>query len=354
MRELLSLGNGRGHSKHWPLVRLGLLGLLTALSACQPQHDQAANTVPPVGHYEGSLMATGQPAMRAALDIRHPSRGHYEAELTVPTASTLGFVADTIFFRGNQLRITRPARPGQVLTLTLDGDFWRGTLALDSVKIPMLLVKRGTPTPSTYRVEEVPQANGPAWLFAPADTGTPGPAVVLLPTTETAPTAALWADALVREGIIVLLLPAADSATATVEAPRLHAAFRLLRGTTGADTANIGAWVTGLRAGTLAQVVMSDGAPRVAFIIAQNADFDLVGRDAFRALAKRKLPLLGLYSGRTATPRAAALRHAASGRQGAAIRIYRAAGADLLVPGGVSPRLAPGLPGDVMNWLRER
>ena len=352
MRELLSLGNGRDHSKCWSLV---LLGLLTALSACQPQHDHTdADAVPPVGHYEGSLTATGQPTMRAALDIRHPSPGHYEAELTVPTAGTIGFVADTILFSNNQLRIKRPARPGQVLTLTLDGDFWRGTLALDSTKMQTLLVKRGTPTPSTYHVEEVPQANGSAWLFGPADTDTSGPALALLPTTETAPTAALWADALVREGVIVLLLPATDSAAAGTEAPRLQAALRLLRSTAGADTANIGAWATGLRAGTLAQVVAGADAPRVAFVIAQNADFDLVGRDAFRALAKRKLPLLGLYSGEKAAQRATALRKVASGRGGAAVRTYRAAGADLLVPGGPSPRLAPGLLGDVMEWLRGR
>ena len=351
MRELPSLGNGRGHSKPWSLM---LLGLLAALSACQTQHDQAADTVPPVGHYEGSLTAAGQPAMRAALDIRHPSPGHYEAELTVPTAGTLSFVADTILFSGNQLRITRPARPGQVLALTLDGDFWRGTLALDSTKMSTLLVKRGTPTPSTYRVEEVPQANGSAWLFAPADAGTPGAALALLPTAETAPTAALWADALVREGVIVLLLPTADSATTGTEALRLQAAFRLLRGTAGADTANIGAWATGRRAGTLAQVLAGAGAPRVAFVIAQNAEFDLMGRDAFRVLAKRKLSLLGLYSGGTAAQRAAALRNAANGRRGAAVRTYRTAGADLLIPGGASPRLAPGLPGDVMEWLRGR
>lgn len=326
------------------------LGCLGVLAACQSQQNQAeTSAIPPVGHYEGSISPSGQAEIRAALDIRHPSPGHYEAELTVPTASTLSFVADSIFFTNNQLQLNRPAHPGQVLTLTLDGDFWRGSLALDSTKVPTILVKRGGPTPSTYRVEEVPQANGSAWLFAPSDTGTPGPALALLPNTQTAPAAALWADALAREGVIVLVLPAVDSATAATEAPRLQAAFRLLHGTAGADTANIGVWAAGLRAGALAQVAEA-GSPRVAFVIAQNPDFDQTGKAAFRAMAVRKLPLLGLYSG-AATQWASALRNAASGRR-TAIRTYRTAGMDLLVPSGLAPRFGPELPGDVVQWLR--
>lgn len=335
-------------------LRAGLgLGILAGLAACQPRHDPAdASTVPPVGHYEGSISPEGQAEMRAALDIRHPSPGHYEAELTVPNAGTLSFVADSIFFANNQLRLNRPAHPGQVLTLTQEGDFWRGSLALDSTNAPAILVKRGAPTPSTYRVEEVPQANGSAWLFAPSDTGTPGPALALLPNAQTAPAAALWADALAREGVIVLVLPTADSATSATEGPRLQAAFRLLRATAGADTANIGAWGAGLRAGALAQVVGAAGSPRVAFVIAQNPEYDLTGKAAFRELANRQLPLLGLYSG-AAAQWAPALRNAAGGKR-TTVRAYRAVGSDLLVPGGLAPRFGPGLPGEVMEWLRGR
>jgi hypothetical protein len=337
-----------------PLRGYGYVGILALLAACQSRHDPAdTSTIPPVGRYEGSISPNGQAEMRAALDIRHPSPGHYEAELTVPTAGTLSFVADSIYFTNNQLRLSRPAHPGQVLTLTLDGDFWRGSLALDSTKAPTILVKRGAPTPSVYRVEEVPQANGSAWLFAPSDTGTPGPALALLPNAATAPAAALWADALAREGVIVLVLPTADSATAATEAPRLQAAFRLLRATPGADTTNIGVWGAGLRAGALAQIVGRPGSPRVAFLIAQNPEFDLAGKAAFRELTDRKLPLLGLYSG-AATQWASALRNATDGRRTAVIRTYKAAGTDLLVPNGLAPRFGPGLPGEVVDWLRSQ
>ncbi|WP_310394395.1 hypothetical protein [Hymenobacter sp.] len=327
-----------------------LLGL--AATACQPQADgDGAAATPPVGHYEGSIGAPGQPGTRAALDIRHPSPGHYEAELTVPTAGTLSFVADTILFSNNQLRLTRPARPGQVLTLTLDGDFWRGTLALDSAAAPALLLKRGAPTPSTYRVEEVPQANGSAWLFAPSDTGTPGAALALLPDAETAPAAALWADALAREGVIVLVLPAADSATTPAETPRLQAALRLLRGTAGADTAKVGVWAAGQRGAATAQVLAQES-PRAAFLITQNVAVEPATRAALRELTKRKLPVLGLYGGPAANQRAAAWRNALGGRRGATVRAYRTAGPDLLVSRGLSAGLGPELPGEVVEWLR--
>jgi hypothetical protein len=339
-------------ASRWPCRSLGL-GVLLLAAACQSGRDPAETAaIPPVGHYEGSITPAGQPAVRAALDIRHPSPGHYEAEFSVPSASTLNFVADTVLFSNNQLRMVRPARPGQLLALTLDGDFWRGSLALDSTKAPALLVKRGTPTPSTYRVEELPQANGSTWLFAPSDTGTPGAALALLPDSAMAPAAALWADALAREGIIVLLLPAVDSATAPTEAPRLQAALRLLHHTPGADTANIGAWAMGLRAAALAQVVVGASASRLAFTIAQNADFDKTGRTAFRELASRKLPLLGLYSGPMAIQRAAALRNATGGRRSTLVRTYRTTGLDLLVPGGLATQFAPGVVHDVVEWLR--
>ena len=325
-----------------------------ALPACQPRREAAeASEPPPVGHYEGSIALAGQPELRAALDIRHPSPGHYEAELTVPAAGALSFVADTVAFSNNKLRLVRPARPGQTLVLTLDGDFWRGSLGLDSTKAAAILVKRGVPTPSTYRVGQVLQPTGAAWLFAPSDAGTPGAALVLMPDAETEAAAALWADALAREGIIVLVLPAADSATAATETPRLQAALRLLRSTAGADTANVGAWAAGARATVLAQALATAGGPRAAFIIVQNTVIDAAGRTALRELRRRKLPVLGLYGG-AAAQRAVAMRSALGGRRGATVRTYRTAGPDLLVPNGLSTRFGPGLPGDVVTWLREQ
>lgn len=332
-----------------------LAGFLLAGPGCQPQREAAETiSIPPVGHYAGGIAATGQPELRAALDIRHPRPGHYEAELTVPAAGTLSFVADTIFFSNNKLRLVRPARPGQTLTLTLEGDFWRGSLTLDSTKAPTILLRRGVPAPSTYRVAAVLQKSGPAWLFSPADVDTPGAALVLLPSIETGLAAALWADGLAREGLIVLVLPAADTATAAPETLRLQAALRLLRGIAGADTARVGVWAAGARAATLAPILAAVDGPRAAFFITQNAPVDAAARVAFRELKRRKLPILGLYSGTGSNSAAAALRQVLGGRRGTAVRSYRAAGADLLVPGALGPRFGPGLPDEVVGWLRER
>ena len=336
-------------------ARAGLLAGALLLAACQsrPAETDAASP-PPVGHYEGSISATGQPAVRAALDIRHPRVGHYEAELTVPGTSTLSFVADTISFSSNILRLVRPARASQQLTLTLEGDFLRGTLALDSGSAPVLLVKRGSPTPSAYRVEELPQATGSAWLFAPADTSTPGPALALLPDAATAGSAAIWADALAREGVIVLLLPAVDSVTEAAETGRVRQAVQVLRGTVGADTASIGTWAAGARAPALARLLVADHSLRVNFMIAQNASVTTPDRAAWRELRQRKLRVLGLYGGAAANQQAAALRQALGGRRGAVVRAYRAVGPDLLVAGGLSPRFGAGLPGEVAEWLRSQ
>lgn len=331
----------------WPALLLGLAGL----AACQPQRPSADTAaVPPVGHYQGSLGAASTPQLRAALDIRHPSAGHYDAELTVPGASALSFVADTLLLTGNQLRLIRPARPGQTLMLTLDGDFWRGTLAVDSTTVPLILLKRGVPDPSSYRIDAVPQDDGIAWLFAPSDTDTPGAALALLPDAATAPTAALWADALARSGVIVLLLPApADSATAAGETLRLQAALRQLRATPGADTASVGAWAVGNRAAALVAAN-----PRLAFFIVQNAAVDATTRPAFRELRNRKLPVLGLYGGADAAMRAAQLRAAVGSRRGNLVRSYRATSPSLLSGEGINQQFGPGLPGEVLEWIQSR
>jgi hypothetical protein len=327
---------------------LPLWGGLLLLAACQQQTEMADTMVPPpVGHYEGSIKAGQLAETRAALDIRHPSPGHYEAELSVPDAGNLSFVADTILFANKQLRLVRPGQPTQVLTLVLDGDFWRGTLALDEVKAEALLVKRGPPTPSTYRVEELPQAQGSAWLYAPADTGTPGPALVLLPDSTTLSAAPLWADALAREGIIVLVLPVADSTTG------LKTAQQLLRTTPGADTATVGVWAAGRRATALARE-LATGGWKPAFFIAQNALVVPGSKAVFRQLMQQEVAVLGLYGGQAFNSSAATLRAALASRRGGRVLLIRPAGANLLVPGGLGPLFGPGLPGAVIEWLRER
>lgn len=267
--------------------RLALLAAAPWLPACQPTADRAAPAPPPVGHYAGTAqLAAGQPAQPVALELRHPAPGRYTAELT--GAPALGFVADTVAYRGGRLRLVRPGRPGETLNLALDGDFWRGTLRLDSLAAPVLLVRRGLPTPTPYRVEEVPQARGSAWLFAPADVRTAGPGLALLPDAATAPAAAVWADALAREGLTVLLLPAADTAGPAATGALLRAARRLLRNTAGTDTANLGLWATGPRADAAAQALAAAAGPKTAFFIAQNAPVAPASRAAYRELARQK------------------------------------------------------------------
>ena len=312
------------------------------IAGCQP-HDAATDAPPPpVGHYQGTVQPAAGPPLAAALDIRHPSAGHYEAELTLPDAPGLCFVADTVRFAGQKLRLVRPGIPAQVLDLTLDGDFWRGNLTTDTVRAAVLLVRRGGATPSTYRVEELPQGGSSAWLFAPADTATPGPALALLPDATTAAAAPLWADALARNGFVVLLLPAADSSVSA-----LPAALRLLRNTAGTDTATVGAWLAGGRALALARSSLAG--PQPAFLVLQNPP--AAGRGAWQAVVQSPRPLLGLAAGRAGSR---ALRLALPRRRGSTLLALPAAAVDLQVPGPLGPALDPAVVADVVTWLRGR
>lgn len=275
-----------------------LLGLLTGLAACQSQSgaDAAAGSAPaapPTGHFMGALQVPGGPELRAVLEVRHPSPGRYEAELGLPQQPALSFVADTLTFVGDTLRLARPGQPGEALTLGRQGDFWRGTLLLDSVRYSLLLLRRGEPEPAVYRVrrDEVAGTNGPALLFSPADESLPGLALALFPTPGTAPAAPAWADMLARQGHTVLLLPAAD----TLAAPALANALALLRRTAGVDTARVGAWLSGRAAGLLPLLLAENTAARPAFVLVQNMPAPpLATRSDWRDLAQRKR-LLALY-----------------------------------------------------------
>jgi hypothetical protein len=241
----------------------------------------------------GALQVPGQPELRAMLEVRHPRPGRYDAELVLPQQPALSFVADTLTFAGDTLRLARPGRPGQALALGRQGDFWRGTLLLDSVRYPLLLLRRGEPEPAVYRVrrDEVAGTSGPALLFSPADENLPGLALALFPTPGTAPAAPAWADALARQGHTVLLLPTAD----TLAAPALANALALLRRTPGVDTARVGAWVSGQPAGLLPLLLAENTASRPAFVVVQNMPAPpLATRRDWQALAQRKR-LLALY-----------------------------------------------------------
>jgi hypothetical protein len=296
------------------------LGLLVALAACQPQPEATDGTDgpanPPVGHFAGTLAAAGRPELRAALEVRHPRPGHYDAELVVAEAPGLSFVADTLIFSNNTLRVARPGQPGQTLTLQQQGDFWRGSLAVDSTAYTTLLVRRGPPEPAVYRVrrDEVPGSVGPALLFSSADESLPGAALALFPTAATASTSPAWADALARNGYTVLLLPAAD----TLTAPALGAALSYLRRTPGVDTARVGAWAAGPRAEQLA-ILLAAGTlpqPQPTFVVAQAAPMpSAAARNAWRTLGQQGR-VLGIYEAPdAATGRAAASLRLALGNR---------------------------------------
>jgi hypothetical protein len=311
---------------------------LAGLAACQSPPDtpgaQAPAAHPPVGHFAGALTAPGRPELRAALEVRHPRPGHYDAELVVDAAPTLSFVADTVAFAGGRLRLVRPGYAGQVLALTQQGDFWRGSLAVDSVSYTTLLVRRGPPEPAVYRVrhDEVPGSAGEALLFSPADESLPGAALAVFPTAATAGTAPAWADALARQGYTILLLPTAD----TLTAPALTAALAYLRRTPGVDTAQVGTWAAGRRAAALADMLAQPAAPRTAFVVAQEAPAPAL-RGAWRTVAQRRR-VLGIYNAADATTvKAAAALRGALGRPG---RVLRGQG--------------PGLTSSVVTWLREK
>lgn len=312
-----------------------LAALLAGLSACQPgTHPNAAAPLPlPTGHFAGGVQVPGRPELRAALELRHPRPGHYDAELVLPQQPALSFVADTLAFGGDTLRLARPDRPGETLTLGRQGDFWRGTLRLDSVRYPLLLVRRGPPEPAVYRVrrDEVAGTNGPALLFSPADESLPGLALAFFPTPPTAAEGPVWADALARQGHTVLLLPAAD----TLTAPALANALALLRRTAGVDTARVGAWLGGRAASQLPLIFAENPASRPAFVVVQELlTPPLATRRAWRDLAQRK-PLLAVYN--VAQPKAtAAAGRALLGGQ----RVRQGAQAGLLI--------------QITTWLKAR
>lgn len=308
-----------------------LLGLLPLALSCSPQRGQPAEVAAPLttGHFEGrGELPTGPvKSLRLSLELRLPRPGHYEAELLVPEQPSLSFVADTVDFRATTLHLTRPARPGQSLTLTREGDFWRGTLTLDSAQVPVLLVRRGPPEPAAYRVRRPAAAalGAGALLFAPADETTAGPALALLPAAEHGNLAARWADELARAGVIVLLLPPAAD-TSAAELPALQAGLRYLQATAGADTARLGVWATAERAADLLAGLAGAGEPQPDFVVVQQLAGSRELRPALRQLPAAS-PVLGLYDEKLAGSRrsAAALRAALGGRRvGRRVRLVAA------------------------------
>jgi hypothetical protein len=313
-----------------------LLGLLASLAACQPQPDTAkarAAEPPPTGHFTGTLQGPAQPALKAILEVRHPGPGRYDAELVLPEQPALSFVADSLTFVRDTLRLARPGRPGEQLALVRQGNFWRGALRLDSASYPLLLVRRGDPEPAVYRVrrDEVAGTTATALLFSPADESLPGLALAFFPSTGDALAGPAWADALARQGHTVLLLPPADS----LAAPALANALALLRRTAGVDTARVGAWVSGSSAGLLPLILAENTASRPTFVVVQDMPAPpLAVRRDWQALA-RQGQVLAVYDARQ--PKAAVAQARA-----------------LLGPRQVRQAPATTLQSQLTDWLRER
>ncbi len=319
------------------------LSLLASLTACQPQSDaersKGAVAPPPLGHFVGTLAAAGRPDLRAAFEVRHPRPGHYDAELVVDAVPGLSFVADTLSFAASTMRLQRPGQPGETLTLQQQGDFWRGTLTVDSTNYTALLVRRGPPEPAVYRVrrDEVAGPPGTALLFSPADESLPGAGLAMFPTAATAGISPARADALARQGFTVLLLPAAD----TLDAPALGAALAYLRRTPGVDTARVGAWAAGHRAELLATLLTAPNALHSppAFVVAQGVPLPTATmRGTWHTLGQHT-QVLGLYEATDAAATRAAngLQAALGGRRARLVR---------------GSSLEAGI--KVNSWLRER
>lgn len=315
-----------------------MLLLSWLLAGCSSGGENTAQQAPlGTGHFEGNV-AVGDGAVKPfklTLEIRYPRVGHYEAEVLAPEQPSLNFVADSVDFQNPTLKLVRPGRPGQRLELTRAGDFWRGTLALDSVEVPILLLRRGSPEPATYRVVRLHEATlgAAAMLFSPADERTPGPAVALYSDSAAAASVPVTADALARQGYAVLLLPAADSLTAA----QVLAATAHLRLTPGVDSASIGVWALGASASALARLWAQPApSPRVKFVVVQNEPLRRELRPAWRALLAQRVPLLVVPAAGAPPGQAGAWRATLRGSRRA--KVMRA-GTDLTT---------------ILAWLREQ
>ena len=132
-------------------------------------------------------------------------------------------------------------------------------------------------------------------------------------------------------------------------------ALRVLRGNPGADTATVGAWASGARADLMVAALVQGS--QVHYVINQNATVPAAAAPLYRQLAARRLPVLGLYGGNAPETRLAANRLrglVGTTRHGGLVRTYRTALPSLLVPGGIEPVFAPGLPEEVAEWIRAR
>ena len=339
----------------WPVPAVGSA---LALAACQPQHRPAADS----GHATARGPLRRQPSARPGSPrcappstFATPARATTRPSSPCPPRHAQLCGRHHFFQRATSCASCAPPGPASP-----DADAGRRLLArhpaLDSTPgCQALLVKRGPPTPSTYRVEELPQDQGSAWLFAPADTSTPGagagaaarcrhgrPRPRCGPMPWPAKALLCWCC----QRPIPSRPPAETPAPASGPGPAAHHGrgrhgqhWRVGRRAAGRH-AGRSCWPARTARGRFLHCAERGGRPQRR------------GRPS-GSCGSRKLPHSGPVWGparRHRRPAAAQCAGRAARRHGA--HLPRQPAPTCWCPAALSPRFGPGLPDEVVEWLR--
>ncbi|UYZ62845.1 hypothetical protein [Hymenobacter weizhouensis] len=352
----------------WGLIRIGAGVGGVLLAGCSPDASRDKPAVAlPTGHYEGPVTYQGT-ELRVALDLRETQPGQLTATISFPQLPGLEIAATDVRYQEPQLRLAQePGQAGGVSVQAIrEGDFLRGAFAWDSIRTDFVWVRRGPAPELGFREQpltlQLPGGAQTAALLIPDDTLTRHPAVAFLPTGVAA--ARQRAVYLARRGFATLLLPgpvvAADSAAAHLTA----AALAGLRQHPAVDSARVGVWVRGALAAQVATAA-AQAQPAAAFVLLEGAPANTPAEaQPFQVLARRRVPVLGLYAGLDTTVRlresSRRLRSAVGYRRHTQVRTFSRATADFLQPGHIGPngqwqwpQPAPGYWEGLEAWLRQ-
>ena len=363
-----------GCRKPWLRRLLGGCWLLT-LAACSGR-EEPARLPPPTGHYEGPVTYQGT-ELRVTLDVREPTPGQLQADLHFPDVAGLSFPVAALRYQEPQLSFEQaPGQPGSIAVSAIrEGDFLRGVFTWDTIRTEFVWARRGQAAPRPYReqavrlpgVGGVGQPKAFARFLIPQDTALRYPAVALLPDAATASAAATRADLLARHGFVVLLLPApaGPAAPDSVLRRRAGAALRACRAAGRVDSSRVGLWVRGRQAPAVAAGA-AEARPAAAFMILEGVPVaSSAAAKPWQQLARRRIPLLGLYGAADTTVAAAGsarrLRAAIGFQRGNAVRVYAKADRNLIIAGFTTskgqwqwPQPAPGYTNELLTWLRQQ
>jgi len=346
-------------------IATGLVAGLLLNTGCSSGERSAGPLL--TGHYEGPVTYQGT-ELRAVLDLREVGNGQLEGDLRFPENPGLGFSTGSLRYNAPLLRFERQTgTPDNIVVEAIrEGDFWRGTLSLDSAQAELLLVRRGKAEPRPYGTQPLliryGAQNMRSTLRIPDDTLRKHPALVLVPDSAT--DLSQTADLLTRNGFATLITQAAPTMPDSAAGQMAQAALATLRATPGVDTLHVGVWVVGEQA-PLALSLATQGKSKPVFVVAQAVPVGSAAtQQPFRALARERVPTLALYGGndttlntRESTQR---LRSALRGR-GSAVKLYANANRNLMLPSGTHAdgkwewrRPANGYVEDLLAWLRAR